>query len=61
MIASTVSCCPRLQTLRLTESRIEDEQMRSIVKALLKHPSIQVLDLKHNRLKDRSGRALGKV
>ena len=61
MIASTVMTCPRLEILRLTQSRIEDEQMRVIIRNLLKHPSLKVLDLKHNRLKDRTGRALGKV
>jgi Ran GTPase-activating protein (RanGAP) involved in mRNA processing and transport len=61
MIAAALKSCRQLEVLRLTESRIEDDCIRIIIKCLLKHPSLKVLDLRHNRLKDRGGRAIGKV
>ena len=61
MISRAVLNVANLEVLRLTESRIEDEQLRIMARALLRHPALRVLDLRHNRLKDKSGRALGKL
>ena len=61
MISSTMRTCPQLKVLRLTESRLDDGNARIIVKSLLKHPNLRVLDLRRNHLKCSAARAIGKV
>jgi len=61
MLASCLAKCYSLEQFHLTKSRLEDEQCRLIVKRLLKHPRLKSISLAHNRLRDRTGRALGKL
>ena len=58
-IASCLAKCYSLETFHLTKSRLEDEQCRLIIKRLLKHPRLRCISFAHNRLRDRTGRALG--
>ncbi|CBY11354.1 unnamed protein product [Oikopleura dioica] len=61
MISSTMRACPQLQVLRLTESRLDDGNARLIVKSLLKHPNLRVLDLRRNHLRCSAARAIAKL
>ena len=61
MISAAVLNCSKLKVLRLTQSRVEDAEMRKIIKNICCHPVLETLDLKHNRLRDKTGRALGKL
>jgi hypothetical protein len=61
MLACCLHQCFSLEDLAITKSRLEDEKARMIIKRLLTHPRLKRLDLSHNRLRDKTGRALGKL
>ncbi|XP_078466425.1 LOW QUALITY PROTEIN: dynein regulatory complex subunit 5-like [Lampetra planeri] len=60
-LARAVKSCRTLRVLRLHRSRAGDEAVRALVRQLLDHPSLLVLDLSHNLVGDRGARALGKL
>ncbi|KAG7222746.1 hypothetical protein INR49_026356 [Caranx melampygus] len=60
-LAKALKSCKTLKILRLSESHIEDDKCRHLVKYLLDHPSLRELDLSHNMIGDRGARAIGKL
>jgi len=61
MLATCLAKCYSLETLAITRSRLEDDQARVMIKRLLSHPRLRSINLSHNRLKCKTGRALGKM
>merc|ERR1712168_1038402 len=61
MLATCLAKCYSLETLTITRSRLEDDQARVMIKRLLSHPRLRSINLSHNRLKCKTGRALGKM
>lgn len=49
------------QVLQIHLSKVDDNKCRTLVRYLLEHPSLKVLDLSHNQIGDRGARALGKL
>ncbi|CAI8020042.1 Dynein regulatory complex subunit 5 [Geodia barretti] len=60
-LVNGLKATPTLHTLKVTSSKMGEEEGRVLVKGLLEHPGLAVLDLSHNKLKSRTGRALGKL
>ncbi|CAL8106118.1 unnamed protein product [Calicophoron daubneyi] len=46
---------------RRKQSRVDSERCRVLVNYILKHPTLETLDLSHNFIGDRGARALGKL
>ncbi|KAG7498098.1 dynein regulatory complex subunit 5 [Solea senegalensis] len=60
-LAKALMSCKTLKLLRLHQSHIEDNKCRLLVKHLLDHPSLKVLDFSHNLIGDRGARGIGKL
>ncbi|XP_051880921.1 dynein regulatory complex subunit 5 [Pristis pectinata] len=60
-LAKAIHACKSLKVLRLPRNRIDDEQLRVLVKYLLNHPSLMELDLSHNLIGDNGSKALAKL
>ncbi|XP_022067186.1 dynein regulatory complex subunit 5 isoform X2 [Acanthochromis polyacanthus] len=60
-LAKALKSCRTLKLFRLHQSHIEDKKCRLLVKYLLDHPSLRVLDFSHNLIGDSGARAIGKL
>ncbi|XP_075893793.1 dynein regulatory complex subunit 5-like [Nelusetta ayraudi] len=60
-LGKAVKSCRTLKVLQIHLSKVEDNKCRTLVRYLLDHPSLKVLDLSHNQIGDRGARALGKL
>jgi hypothetical protein len=60
-LGRAVKSSPRLKTLRVICSKVDDKKARTLISHLLDHPSLTSLDLSYNKLSDGAGRGLGKL
>ncbi|KAM9704516.1 dynein regulatory complex subunit 5 [Menidia menidia] len=60
-LAKALKTCKTLKLLRLHQSQVGDKKCRLLVKHLLDHPSLRVLDFSHNLIGDSGARAIGKL
>ncbi|KAK2113787.1 T-complex-associated testis-expressed protein 1 [Saguinus oedipus] len=56
---SLPSACP--QIFKLTQSKVDDEKARIIIRSLLDHPVLEELDLSHNLIGDHGARGAAKL
>ncbi|XP_008539039.1 dynein regulatory complex subunit 5 isoform X3 [Equus przewalskii] len=60
-LAATIKACHTLKIFRLTRSKVDDDKARILIHSLLDHPTLEELDLSHNLIGDRGGRAAAKL
>ncbi|XP_058410227.1 dynein regulatory complex subunit 5 isoform X2 [Diceros bicornis minor] len=60
-LAATIKACHTLKIFRLTRSKVDDDKARILIRSLLDHPALEELDLSHNLIGDRGGRAAAKL
>nr|KAF6463360.1 t-complex-associated-testis-expressed 1 [Molossus molossus] len=60
-LAATIKACHTLKIFRLTQSKVDDDKARILIRSLLDHPALEELDLSHNCIGDRGARAAAKL
>ncbi|KAL0622379.1 Dynein regulatory complex subunit 5 [Plecturocebus cupreus] len=60
-LAATIKACHTLKIFKLTQSKVDDEKARIIIRSLLDHPVLEELDLSHNLIGDRGARGAAKL
>ncbi|NWV63085.1 DRC5 protein, partial [Malurus elegans] len=60
-LAAALKMCHNLKVFKLTQSQVDDEKTKLLVRSLLDHPYLLEVDLSHNLIKDHGAQALGKL
>ncbi|XP_075454946.1 dynein regulatory complex subunit 5 isoform X2 [Ascaphus truei] len=60
-LANTFKTFRNLKVFRIHKSRVDDDQVRVLIRSLLDHAALVHLDLSHNQISDRGARAVGKL
>jgi len=61
LLAKALKGCSLLKIFHLHKSKVDCEKARIIISHLLDHPSLEILDLSHNKIGDSGSRAIGKL
>ncbi|XP_054255078.1 dynein regulatory complex subunit 5 [Indicator indicator] len=60
-LAAAVKMCHNMKVFKLTQSKVDDEKTKLLVRNLLDHPCLVELNLSHNLIGDKGAQAVGKL
>ncbi|XP_068013505.1 dynein regulatory complex subunit 5 [Melanerpes formicivorus] len=60
-LAAAVKMCHNMKVFKLTQSKVDDDKTKLLVRNLLDHPCLVELNLSHNLIRDKGAQAVGKL